>query len=87
VVNHFIALMPIQLARMANIAANDPAALAPAAARLARAARGIGLPRLAEAAGELADVRAPEATEALLRDMQAMLRTGIDELRAWRPTG
>jgi signal transduction histidine kinase/DNA-binding response OmpR family regulator len=86
VVNHFIAMMPIQLARMADLAAGEPAALAPAASRLARAARGVGLARLAQAAAELAASPAPHGIEARLRDMQAMLRTGIDELRAWRPT-
>jgi hypothetical protein len=78
--------MPAQLAGIAALEGGDPAALAQAAARLARTARELGLPRLAEACDRLA-VAPPGTLDERLRDTQAMLRTGIDDLRAWRPEG
>jgi CheY-like chemotaxis protein len=86
VIGHFAARMPAQLAGIAALEGGDPAALAQATARLARTARELGLPRLAEACDRLA-AAPPGTLDERLRDTQAMLRTGIDDLRAWRPEG
>jgi signal transduction histidine kinase/CheY-like chemotaxis protein len=98
VVNQFIAVTPVQLAQLqarlapsgeATAAEPEPDAepLGPQVRRIARAAGTVGLFRFALglAALEKASTDPNADLPALLQQLRASLRAGIDELRAWRP--